>query len=282
MSTTCDCSGITIADGPFDSKVVSFTKAIDSDIAITINALGEILDELEKIHKLGAIFVRVASALIPCVEKKGYTFHHFENGAYVFYKWNVPDVPDKVPAWATSMLGVSCLILSPDQKSVLMIYEYGKFKAVTGVLESGHLFGQTCFKEVEEETGINLDPEFGLHICGGGILSNAKLGVTDAFLCFVAKAQNTEVVLDKFEIKSGVYQWFSIDFLIGQVAPLATSALANFTSKSKDIASRATIEIKGTDSVTYKFNPYMILALRNYVEGRSLPYHMMGRADLFY
>jgi hypothetical protein len=278
-SSYSESCGITVSDGQFKSKVVSCnTSGSDS--------LSTVLEQLEKTHKLGAIFVRVPTELIHSVESMGYKFHHYENGEYVLYKWNVPDIPDKVPAWATSMLGISCLILSPDGKSVLMIFEYDKYKAVTGIVEPNHFLGQTCFKEVQEETGIKLDLDFGLHVCGGGIGPSGKPGVTDSFVCFVAKAQHTDVVLDQFEIPSGIYRWFPIEFLITEVVPSAKDALSKFTSSSEGMATRATIQYDGIGpngvQVSYKFNPYMILALQNYMERRSIPYYMMGATDLFY
>jgi hypothetical protein len=146
--------------------------------------------------------------------------------------------------------------------------------------------GQTCFKEVQEETGIKLDLDFGLHVCGGGIGPSGKPGVTDSFLCFVAKAQDTNVVLDQFEIPSGIYRWFPIEFLITKVVPLAKDALSKFTSSSEGMATRATIQYDGIglDGVqdSYKFNPYMIMALFNYMNDRSIQYHMMGATELFY
>lgn len=44
---------------------------------------------------------------------------------------------DIVPSYATAIEGISALLLSPDEKKVLLIWERGNWKTVTGAVESG-------------------------------------------------------------------------------------------------------------------------------------------------
>ena len=56
-----------------------------------------------------------------------------------------------------SIEGISACIISEDETKVLMVHEYGKWKLVTGSVESGELPYDTLIREIEEEVGIPPD-----------------------------------------------------------------------------------------------------------------------------
>ena len=86
----------------------------------------------------------VSPQLTETLLSHGFSFHHFRRSPpsgdpservphheLVYYKWEGNADHDLVPAYATATEGVGGLILSPDEKSVLLIWEYGCWKLVT-------------------------------------------------------------------------------------------------------------------------------------------------------
>ena len=50
----------------------------------------------------------------------------------MYYRWNGDAAHDMVPAYSTSIEGGG-LVLSPDESKVLLIWEYGNWKPITGL-----------------------------------------------------------------------------------------------------------------------------------------------------
>ena len=143
-------------------------------------------------------------------------FHHYLNGAYTYYIWNVKDdsgnpIEDKVPAYATSIEGVGALILSPDLTKVLLVWEYGKWKMVTGAMKAGESPVATLRREIQEEVGLEIMDD----VCrvGGWHISRSRFNeINDNFTAFVVVAKSEKFTVDNVEIKDA--RWFNCNELL--------------------------------------------------------------------
>ena len=98
----------------------------------------------------------VLATVLPLILVLKMKFHHYQDNYYTYYWWKVKSIEDKVPEYATAVEGVGALILSPDRTEVLLVWEYGKWKLVTGAVKAGETILDTLFREVKEEVGIDL------------------------------------------------------------------------------------------------------------------------------
>ena len=98
--------------------------------------------------KPGAVYVALSersidAAHVRCLLDKGFRFYHHRTSPegedeLVYYAWpDRPDFPDKVPPYATSTEGVGAILLSPDERRVLLVWEYGCWKMPTGAVDAG-------------------------------------------------------------------------------------------------------------------------------------------------
>ena len=101
---------------------------------------------------------------------QGFSFHHYrrsppasggsqqqQHNEFVYYKWGGDPGHDMVPAYATATEGVGGLLLSPDEREVLLIWEYGCWKMVTGSVDPGERLLGTLHREASEEVRLTID-----------------------------------------------------------------------------------------------------------------------------
>ena len=266
-------------------QALTITTAPFSSIKIVINKKGylncgelETIRDVEKNNRKGAIWVhfnheKICHLLL--IMENGYKFHRYDENTkeFVYYKWNNPDVPDKVPKWATSIGGAGALIISKDNDKVFLVFEYGKYKCVAGSVELGELSLTTAFRETEEETAIAIDKEFGAKVCGLWNIASARPGnINDTFICYAVKATTYDFKLDMFELDGG--QWFDIAFLTEAYKSLTDSTMKTFNNLTSDF-------------IVYKDTKLSICALKwldNYLNGRTFDNHVSsnGKINLIY
>lgn len=241
--------GITIKNGPFSSKLVY----INGSTLETFNKTIAVLKEEVK----GAIFVIIPKHELKIyldIMIKEYKPHYISpiDGSYTYYIWTDTSVEDKVAEAATSIEGIAALILSPDLTEVLLVHEYGKWKAVTGSVKSGDTKLDTLFREVKEETNIDIDETTEPMYVGGWNRCKAKYGIfNDNLSAYAVKSASKEFKVDGYEIKNG--KWFSIDYLMAIDTNVAIT----------DDPYRFSIEHNGD-----KFSYPMLKWLENYTKGK--------------
>lgn len=185
----------------------------------------------------GAVYVQIPETLlvhfIDLLLSLSFQFHHYQTGVYTYYQWQVRDsfgklIPDKVPPYATSIEGVGAIIISPDQLRVLLVWEYGSWKGVSGGLRPGESLIDTLKREVQEEVSVTLDEDHLIYL-GGWHIAKARHGrVNDNFHAFEVRARSDEFRVDGDEIKEA--RWFDIDTLI-KVAQFPTDLSNPITAK---------------------------------------------------
>ena len=134
---------------------------------------GALAAELDSMPKASsAVYVAlnercVSPGLTEALLSRGFRFHHYRHAntrgtqahnELVYYKWEGDPAHDMVPAYATATEGVGGVVLSSDEKSVLLVWEYGCWKLVTGSLDPGEPVLTALRREALEEVGIELDP----------------------------------------------------------------------------------------------------------------------------
>ena len=203
-----------VTTGRFDSVTIK----------IRSNTLSyeEIQDTVKKylIEPKGAVYLAIDEGCMDqyfCMTQGfGMKFHHYQDGTYVYYTWQVRDqtgklIEDLVPAYASSVEGVGAFIVSPDSKRLLLVWEYGKWKLVTGSLKPGESLIETIHREIKEEVGLTINPKF-VEPLGGWHIAKARFDlINDNFHVFYAQATDVNFKVDGVEIKDA--QWFDMDAL---------------------------------------------------------------------
>lgn len=151
--------------------------------------------------------------LLTYITDRKYIPHHIEhNNTYVYYLWIDPTSPDCEPPYSTCTGGIAAIILSPDEKKILLVDEYDKFKLVTGGVDLNETCIQTAKRESYEEVGIKADPNYESKICGGwSIASVHPSGLNDILVAVSLRSTSDEFKPDGTEIK--VANWFDIEYL---------------------------------------------------------------------
>merc|ERR1712183_927867 len=152
-------------------------------------------------NKSGAVYVAipqplVSADMISVVLGRSYKFHHYhgETDELVWYRWTREGMKDRVPAYATSIEGGGSLILSPDEKKVLLVFEYGRWGRVGGAVDPGESCLEAALRECHEETGIELDDSFQPLLGIGYQQPRSRDGaVNDHFLLFIVRAKSSGI-----------------------------------------------------------------------------------------
>lgn len=202
--------------GRFDSTNIKISG--DTSVPLTSDDLIQ-FDEIEKTKTAGALWLFIPESDIPnffgFAKTRKYSYHHFENGCFVYSKWNNRAVENKIQPYATSISGAAMLVLNSDASKVLLVFEYGKFKCITGTTDYRELIITTGLRELKEEVGLSINQNFRPVICGGWNISNVKpaVGVNDMLLCYGVRVNdNDQIVLDKTELEDA--KWFDVQFLL--------------------------------------------------------------------
>jgi len=219
--------GLTLQAGPYGSLWLRVTGDVSG--ADVVDAASNWLIEFQK-RSSGAFFVAITetSCAVPdavkWMLKNKFKFHHYMpgrpsaaptrgEGELVYYKWCGDPSNDKVPQYATSIEGISVLLVSPDEREVLLVWEYGTWKSVTGAILAGETMLQASAREVFEEVGVRLDTSFAPVLVGGYVKSRARdLQINDNFHAIVLKALNRCIDVDGDEIH--LAKWFPMDDLL--------------------------------------------------------------------
>eukprot|EP00746_Dinoflagellata_sp_MGD_P020876 gnl/MRDRNA2_/MRDRNA2_148683_c0_seq1.p1 gnl/MRDRNA2_/MRDRNA2_148683_c0~~gnl/MRDRNA2_/MRDRNA2_148683_c0_seq1.p1 ORF type:complete len:376 (+),score=53.51 gnl/MRDRNA2_/MRDRNA2_148683_c0_seq1:75-1202(+) len=218
---------VTLQGGPFNSI---WLRIHDGPLQSPVSPVATYwLDKhFQKWHKSlpGAAFyvsVSETSDALPDIVKwcqmHGLRFHHYhmhspEQGPseYVYYKWHGQG-KDLVPPYTTSDEGVGVLTLSPDEREVLLVWEYGCWKMVTGIVDPGEGTFEAATRECFEETGITVDPAFKPQIvCGVQTIKARDKKVNNSFYAYTLRAKSKDLRLDGVEIKTA--KWFPLDALL--------------------------------------------------------------------
>merc|ERR1711957_552665 len=141
----------------------------------------------------------------------------------LYYRWLGSGV-DMVPSYTTAHEGVGALVLSPEKDAVLLVWEYGNWKMITGNLDGCDGVVATVRREVLEECGMDLEDD--LKVVGGWQDARAYDACgNNVFTIFTATAKHRNIKVDGKEIERA--RWF----------PLAS------LPSSEDV-NRATVDVK--------------------------------------
>ena len=124
-------------------------------------ALGK--ETADNVHKGTAVYVAVpelstSTEALRTLYARGFRYHHYhaatsveQPAEHVYYTWAGDPKDDLVPSYATSAEGVAAYLLSPDESRVLLVWEYGKWKPVSGHVDRSELSVRAAERELWEE-----------------------------------------------------------------------------------------------------------------------------------
>lgn len=255
----------------WESKIIKITAGNTctvNDLLITIKKL-----ELEPIRTLH-IYVdsNILRYVIDLLIDEKYIFRAYIDGSYQYYKWLLPDIEDKVHPYATSTAGASSMILSPDELSVLLIYENSNWKFVTGSNDFRELSFDTAQREMFEEVGLHNDPDFIPKVIGVWNISGRFGGnINDVMTCYVFKAKmDFDIKMDEFELCDA--QWFKISDL----QPIIDLANNFDCDKNADGPINSHVITYNGQNFGY---PYM-LWLGNWVQKKYFSMNIVGNVNI--
>ena len=155
---------------------------------------------------------QVLPAKVQTIEKKSGGAPCSE-AEFVYMRWL--GAKGGVPAWATSIEGASALIFSPAEGTsdpdvpgdeILLVWEHGVWKAVSGAVDPGELMIDTIRREIREEVGVAIDETFRPLYLGGWHAARARDAlVNDHFSMFALRATSRSFQLDEHEIHEAIW-----------------------------------------------------------------------------
>ena len=267
---------IEIINWKWESKILKITKG-DS---YTCDDLSSKITELEllvndKINHIRTLHIHVDENIlhqvIPLLIKTRYIFRAYIDGFYQYYKWLLDNVEDKVHPYATSTAGASAMILSPDELSVLLIFENNNWKFVTGSNSFKELSFDTAKREMFEEVGLVPDPDFIPKVIGFWNIGGRCGGeINDMMTSYVFRSMpNCEIKMDEFELCDA--KWFKISDL----EPIINLALSLNFEKIPEPINNHVITYDGQN---YGY-PYM-LWLHNWLKKKYFDINVVANINI--
>ena len=195
-------------------------KESDGYMEVDTNLLQKLIYDAEVLTS-GAVYVGIPQSLLDspgCVRllsKHEFKVHYVyeKTGELIYVNW-VCAGHSKVPMYATSIEGAGCLILSPDEQKVLLVYEKDRWGRCGGAVDLAESSLQAALREVFEEVDIEIDTDKQIlmgatfcHRCArDGIINNH-------FNLYIVKAA---VKKDEVQCKEEVTKakWFSVEKLV--------------------------------------------------------------------
>jgi len=275
--------GVIVREGKYHNTEL----IVRDNTSVDVKTLEQLLLQEEAKQSIAAVFVTLPEAsfhmFLEMLLRNNYKFHrHMEahhssgsstrgaSGSFSYYKWKNPNVHDKVPAFATSIEGGGAMILSPDEKRVLMIMENHRniWKFVTGAVDVSESGLETVRREAIEDVGVQLDNSFAPVVVGGYNNKQARYdgAINDNFTCYAVKAKSEIIHLEEFEISQG--KWFPISEL--------TEILAWARQNGKDKNHDATVTYNNQ-----RFSLFHLFWLQNFCEGKCFRVVAFGKRNVF-
>lgn len=204
----------------------------------------------------------------------GYKHHHFhrETGEHIYYKW-AKDIPDMVPEYATSIEGGGVLVVSQDEKEVLLVRNRGwtdsHWARPGGAVNAGESCLEAALRECQEETQVALDETFDsrLVVCYNSSKARDQR-INDHFMLFLVKAKSKDLRTDENEVIAA--EWFD-------VATLTAGWNAALSALGEGEQIPRSVEIPGIKGDANKFGSMELMGLDRFVRGVSYQTTVIGR-----
>lgn len=193
----------------------TWVRVLSADIGST--QLSAVLNRCEESNSTGSIHVYLREkyinrAVVQQLRSQGYKFHHYVEDTQTFVYGKRPQDADdgRELMNATARELVGALVLSPDEKQVLLAWEGGKWMFLSGYTITRENIHDSLRREVRTQVGLELDRSFVPKMVGGWDRAAEKGDcINDIFLCFVVKSANLPSQALGDEVR-----WFAVADLI--------------------------------------------------------------------
>lgn len=150
-------------------------------------------------------------SISPHLSKLNFEFYKYEKPIFTFYKWLNEQSKDKVPAHLTTFSSVNVLLLDSEEKNILLVWEYEKWKNVTGSVDLKESFIEAATRELKEEVNCITDSAFIPKLVM--VELKVKNDAPENMFYLVFKALNKlEIKPDEDELEK--IKWFPLDYFI--------------------------------------------------------------------
>jgi ADP-ribose pyrophosphatase YjhB (NUDIX family) len=155
------------------------------------------------------------------IKQRGFKTRGFANGLHYFYTWNLHNlgIEDKVPALATSLQGVGVMVISKNDRVLLMKEKNSNFwKIPTETIDAGESAWDGWKRCLKEELGISNVCDQRVFYVGGWQQRKARpWGACDNFICLAVFVDNEMDIgqLEDFEVQCA--RWIDFGPLIDLV-----------------------------------------------------------------
>ena len=259
-----------IIDWMWERKLVKIKAGNEYNLEKLFAMIGtlELLD-IRTLHL--HIEENILDKLLQTVIENKYLFRAYVDDSYQYYKWLLVNVEDKVHPYATSTAGATAVILSPDEKSILMIHEYDMWKCVTGSNDYRELSLETASREMLEEVGLVNDPDFVPKMIGLWNISGRFGGyINNVMTCYIFKSKTLDAKPDEFEIS--LTKWFSLD----ELKPIIELAKTK-TNLSGQPFDRSYITYGGE-----RFGYCYLLWINNWINNKCMECEISGNINIIH
>ena len=176
----------------------------------------------------------------------GFSFHHAEGATAMLTIWLQDGVPNVVPPFATTQVGVAGVVIDARQR-ILVVKDRGKspvWKFPGGLSNRGESIGACAEREVLEETGVY--SRFRSLLSFRHQHANPPFGVSDLYFLCLCDALSDQITLDPVEILDA--KWVDAATYVAETDhPLnrwvAAAALRAATSPAGDAGTMAEEEV---------------------------------------
>eukprot|EP00299_Pterocystis_sp_00344_P000574 c10159_g1_i1.p1 GENE.c10159_g1_i1~~c10159_g1_i1.p1 ORF type:complete len:396 (-),score=83.34 c10159_g1_i1:38-1225(-) len=179
--------------------------------------LATVLGRCEESNNHGAIHVYLREKfinrqLVQQLKSQGYKFHHYveETQTFVYGKrpQDAEDGRELMNATCKELIGA--LVVSPDEKQVLLTWEAGKWIYLSGYTITRENVVDSLKREVRSQFGLELDRTYAPRMVGGWNRAAEKFDcINEIFMCFVVRTTSSPSAPT-----DDAARWFNIDDLI--------------------------------------------------------------------
>jgi len=240
--------------------------------------LSPVLTLCEESNSTGCIYVYLREKfinrqLVQQLKSQDYKFHHYveETQSFVYAKRPADEDQEGDEILnATSKEMVGALVISPDEKKVLLSWEGGKWNFLRAFAITRESLLDALKRELRSDFNIEIDKDFQPHVVGGWNKPSGKFDcVNESLSCFVVKAMSQDVP----QKEDSTTQWFPIQ----ELCDLLNKVDKHFKENNLEVKLDSSVELPHG----HVFSHLALRWIKVFVTGNSWPVSHFADRNVF-